>query len=57
MVSIMAAEALATLGAMVLTLIHQNTPASTPQGLTLLMLETEYSGLGGRYHARWCPGF
>ena len=26
------------------------------QGLTLLMLEMEYSGFGGQYHACWCPG-
>ena len=25
-------------------------------GLTLLMLETEYSGFGHQYHACWCPG-
>ena len=25
-------------------------------GLTLLMLETEYSGLFSHYHACWCPG-
>ena len=24
--------------------------------LTLLMLETEYSGLGGHYHVCWCLG-
>ena len=24
--------------------------------LTPLMLETEYSGLFGQYHACWCPG-
>ena len=24
--------------------------------LTLLMLETEYSGFGSQYHACWCPG-
>ena len=25
--------------------------------LTLLMLETEYSGFGGQYHACWCTGW
>ena len=24
--------------------------------LTLMMLETEYSGFKGQYHACWCPG-
>ena len=42
--------------AYVYTSIYKHTWLQSPKILTLLMLETEYSGFESQYHSCWCTG-